>query len=326
MVAAFLVALTALGVSLPAQAVTAPIGTGTAQEIRNQHSSMCLDNWDSGTLPGTEVRQYSCGEGDVQRWAVRDLGNGYAEIKNVLSGLCLDNLDSATATGSPVGLWTCSGDANQQWQISDVGGGATVINRHSQLCLENPAWAQTDGSPVSQWTCNGGKNQRWVFSDPTWQKITYTLERSSNPSADEVDAYARITDAMDRAVARYNRLDNIHRHLTVSYNTGVQTADATLSGSIRFGVNRAYMEEGTALHEMAHTFGVGTSNAFWNNCQYGGWSSAQPLLQTWDGPGATINCGGGHMWPYGLNYNSEYGGQAFDRHVKLVQAMLTDGM
>ncbi|MCI9857610.1 RICIN domain-containing protein [Microbacterium proteolyticum] len=317
---------TTLAGGAPAQAVTAPVGTGSAQEIRNQHSSMCLDNWDSGTQPGTEVRQYTCGEGDVQRWAVTDLGTGYAEIKNVLSGLCLDNLNAATAPGSPVALWTCNGGTNQQWRITDVGGGANIVNRQNELCLEIPGYDQIDGTAASQWTCNGGKNQRWVSSDPTWQKITWSLERSSNPSADELDAYDKITYAMDRAVERYNRLDNIHRHLTVSYAPWVETADGNISGSIRFGWNRGYMQEGTALHEMSHTFGVGQSNAFFNKCQYGGWDSALPLLRTWDGSGANINCSGVHIYPYGLNYNNEFSGQNFDRHVKLVQSMLTDGM
>ncbi|MCJ1688384.1 RICIN domain-containing protein [Rathayibacter sp. VKM Ac-2927] len=325
--AAVIVGLTTLGLATPASAAVTPIGTGSNQEIRNQFSSMCLDDYGFDTQPGAEVRQWSCGESANQLWQIRDLGTGWAEIKNKYSNLCLDNFNFGTTPGSEVRQWTCNANTAQQWRISDVGNGyAEIANRHSTLCLDNSGFGQVDGALIQQWSCNGNTAQRWRITDPSVQKITYTLARSANPSADELDAYARITDAMDRAVARYNRLNNIDRQLRVTYVPGVTTADATINGDIRFGSNRAYMQEGTALHEMSHTVGVGTAYMFDQNCQYNGWASAVPLLRTWDGPNATLNCGGGHMWPYGLNYNNEYNEQNFERHTKLVQAMLSDGM
>ncbi len=321
------VALSILALGSPLAASAAPVGTGSNQEIRNSHSSMCLDDFQFATNPGAEVRQVSCGETANQLWVVTDLGNGFAEIKNKHSNLCLDDFNFGTVPGSEVRQWTCNGATVQQWAITDVGGGQSEIkNRHSNLCLDNKDFAQTDGAPVQQWTCNGAKVQRWALTDPSVAKITYSLARSANPSADEQDAYARITDAMDRAVARYNRLNNIHRHLNVSYVPGVPTADATIYGNIRFGSNRGFMQEGTALHEMSHTVGVGTASMFDQNCRNNGWTSALPLLRTWDGPDAVINCGGQHMWPYGLNYSNEYSELNFERHTKLVQAMLSDGM
>jgi len=326
--AAAALGLTLLGISTPASAATvAPVGTGLAQEIRNQHSTLCLDDYALNTQPGAEVRQWTCAESTNQLWSVRDLGNGYAEIKNRFSNLCLDDFNWATNPGAEVRQWTCSGANVQQWSIRDVGGGfSEITNRHSSLCLDNERFGQADGATVVQWTCNGNTAQRWRLTDPSVQKITYTLQRAQNPTADQTDAYARIKDAMDRAVARYNRLTNIDRHLTVSYTPGVPTAEASIDGAIRFGEDRSYMQEGTALHEMGHTVGIGTSDRFWSNCQSGTWPSALPLLRSWDGPSATLNCGGSHMWPYGLNYSSEYGELNFDRHVKLVQAMLGDGM
>jgi len=324
---AAVVGLTTLGFSTPASAATAPVGTGAAQEIRNQHSSMCLDDYEFNTQPGAEVRQWSCGESTNQLWQVTDLGTGYAEIKNKHSNLCLDNFNFGTAPGSEVRQWSCNGSTAQQWRITAVGGGyAEIANRHSNLCLDDKDFAQLDGSVVQQWTCTGAKVQRWALTDPSVQKITYTLNRSATPTADEADAYARITDAMDRAVARYNRLNNISRHLTVSYSPGTPTADANIYGQMRFGSNRTYMVEGTAMHEMAHTVGVGTSTGFNQNCQNNGWFSAQALLRTWDGPNATLNCAGYHFYPYGLNYSNEFSELNFERHAKLVQSMLSDGM
>lgn len=323
--ASLVIGFTTLGVAAPA-AAAAPVGTGTNQEIRNQQNTLCMDDYAFNTQPGAEVRQWTCLEGQNQLWAVTDLGNGYAEIKNRYSNLCLDNFNFATAPGSEVRQWTCSRNNVQQWQLTDVGGGWTEIrNRHNNLCLQSVA-SPVDGGLLSQQTCNGSGVQRWRLTDPTVSKMTYTLARSSNPSADEIDAYARITDAMDRAVARYNKFNNTQRQLWVSYDPGVQTADATIYGNIRFGANRGFMQEGTALHEIAHTVGVGTAWNFQSKVDAQDWPAALPLLRTWDGPDARINGGGSHMWPYGLNYSNEYSELNFDRHVRLVQAMHHDGL
>ncbi|WP_285137433.1 RICIN domain-containing protein [Microbacterium sp. lyk4-40-TSB-66] len=324
---ALIIGFTAFGTAAPASAApSAPVGTGANQEIRNQQNTLCMDDYAFNTQPGAEVRQWTCLEGQNQLWAITDLGNGHAEIKNKYSNLCLDNYNFATASGSEVRQWSCNGLAVQQWQLTDVGGGWTEIrNKHNDLCLQSVA-SPVDGGLLSQVTCNGSNVQRWRLTDPNVSKMTYTLYRSANPSADELDAYARITDVMDRAIARYNRFNNTQRHLTVEYNTGVQTADATIYGHIRFGANRGFMQEGTALHEISHTVGVGTAGNFQDKINAQDWPAALPLLRSWDGPDARINGGGGHMWPYGLNYSNEYNELSFDRNVRLVQAMHHDGL
>lgn len=81
----------------------------------------------------------------------------------------------------------------------------------------------------------------------------------------------------------------------------VATADGNYNGNIRFGSNRAYMTERTAMHEISHTLGIGQTAAFDTKCAANDWATATPLLKSWDGSSAKINCGGGHIWPYGLN-------------------------
>ena len=305
----------------------APVGTGTNQEIRNQQNTLCLDDYDWQTSSGAEVRQWTCVEGANQLWSVTDLGNGYAEIKNNYSNLCLDDYQHATAPGSEVRQWACHREPNQQWQLTDVGGGWTEIrSRYNNLCLQSSA-SPADGVGLTQEVCNNSGTQRWRLTDPNVAKVTYTLWRSDNPSADEIDAYARITDAMDRALARYNKFGNMQRHLSVEYAPGVQTADANINGHIRFGSNRGYMQEGVALHEVAHTFGVGTEWFWQEKCVNEDWPAALPLVRYWDGPDQRVHCGSGHHFaPYGLNYPNEYNELAFDRHVRLVQAMKNDGL
>jgi hypothetical protein len=156
--------------------------------------------------------------------------------------------------------------------------------------------------------------------------LVWSLEKSAAPSQDQADAYARIERAMTLAVQRYNGLSNAVKTIRVYYAPGVPTAEANFNGDLRFGSNRAYMNERTALHEISHTLGIGQTAAFSRKCNANDWRTATPLLQSWDGPGARINCGGGHIWPYGLNYDNEFSDQAANRHVLLIQAMINDGL
>ncbi|GAB2970988.1 hypothetical protein GCM10023080_038400 [Streptomyces pseudoechinosporeus] len=158
--------------------------------------------------------------------------------------------------------------------------------------------------------------------------ITWNLERASNPTSDQQDAYNRITAAMNAAVARYNNLSDLGKSITVRYDPGVPTADGNINGTIRFGSNRSYMTERTALHEIAHTIGVGTSSGWSRLGGSGTWTGAQAtaLVRQFDGSGAKLSTGGGHFWPYGLNYENEFSNAAADRHVQIVAAMVRDGM
>lgn len=158
--------------------------------------------------------------------------------------------------------------------------------------------------------------------------ITWTLVRASNPTTDQQSAYNLITTAMNAAVARYNNLSDLGKTITVHYEPGVPTADGNINGTIRFGSNRSYMTERTALHEIAHTIGVGTSSGWSSLGGSGTWTGAQAtaLVRQFDGSSANISTGGGHFWPYGLNYENEFSGTAADRHVRIVAAMKADGL
>lgn len=157
--------------------------------------------------------------------------------------------------------------------------------------------------------------------------ITWTLERAANPTQDQQTAYNLITTAMNAAVTRYNNVSDLGKTITVRYDPGVPTADGNINGTIRFG-NRGYMTERTALHEIAHTIGVGTSSGWSSLGGSGTWRGAQAtaLVKQFDGSGATLSTGGGHFWPYGLNYENEFSSTAANRHVQIVAAMVRDGL
>lgn len=160
--------------------------------------------------------------------------------------------------------------------------------------------------------------------------MTYEIVKSANPSPDELDAYWRIDQAMSSAVDLWNKNSDVQIHETVYYDTSVPTANGGPNGSggtIRFGWNRVFMVTGTALHEIAHTIGVGTDPKWWSSlCVNGVWEgdNAKALIQEFDGPGARIGCNGGHFWPYGLNYASEFSDTAYARHIALVLAYHKD--
>ena len=138
-------------------------------------------------------------------------------------------------------------------------------------------------------------------------EVTYTLHKSANPTADEQDAYKRITAVMDSAVKLYNTYSNLSKFINVYYAPGVPTAEASSNGDLRFGENRSYMVVPTAMHEMAHTMGVGTTSEYAATCVDGVFrdDKVQAKLREMDGPNAELHCDRQHIWPYGLNQASE---------------------
>lgn len=154
--------------------------------------------------------------------------------------------------------------------------------------------------------------------------VSYALHKSANPSADEQDAYKRITAVMDSAVKLYNTYSNLTKFINVYYAPGVPTAEASSNGDLRFGENRNYMVVPTAMHEMAHTLGVGTSSEYAATCVDGVFrdDKVQAKLREMDGQNAELHCDRQHIWPYGLNQASEAKSeQDLINHVILVETI-----
>ena len=141
----------------------------------------------------------------------------------------------------------------------------------------------------------------------THAEVTYTLHKSANPTADEQDAYKRITTVMDSAVKLYNTYSNLSKFINVYYAPGVPTAEASSNGDLRFGENRSYMVVPTAMHEMGHTMGIGPTSEYAATCVDGVFRNdkVQAKLREMDGPNAELHCDRQHIWPYGLNQASE---------------------
>jgi hypothetical protein len=137
--------------------------------------------------------------------------------------------------------------------------------------------------------------------------VTYTLERESAPTAAQQDAYTKIEQAMKRAVDIYNCQADITKALRIQYNPSVQTADGNANGTIRFG-NPSTFEHTRAMHEIAHTVGVGTASRWASLLRDGLFTGERATAQLRKLTGKAddvVHADSQHFWPYGLNYASE---------------------
>ncbi|KAJ9472242.1 hypothetical protein DIPPA_29045 [Diplonema papillatum] len=148
--------------------------------------------------------------------------------------------------------------------------------------------------------------------------ITYTLHLSGVDSG----IATQITNAMAAAVSLYNDNGQFTKSLNVYYNSGVPTANANWAGTINFGGTR---NTRVAMHEIGHTLGIGTHWKYASLMTSGTWDGpvANALRAEFDGSGTMLG-DSVHMWPYGLNYDSEDGTRNRVRHVMMMQAMQCD--
>lgn len=177
--------------------------------------------------------------------------------------------------------------------------------------------------------CLGTAYSDEIEIKPTLGNVTYTM---GIDSATYPTQYNLIKIAMDSACWYYTHYTRFRGNAYVYYNSGVPTAEASYHGSIGFGSNSTYMWVGTAMHEMAHYVGSGTTTAWQSLIVSNVWtgSTASALLK--NATGETLKGDSQHFWPYGINYKSEItalGGQSAQKaglilHCKLVDAMIID--
>jgi len=137
------------------------------------------------------------------------------------------------------------------------------------------------------------------------------------------DRKKRIVAAMDEAIEFLNKNARFKKALIANNSPGTPTADASYSGWINWGgsINRR-----VALHEIAHTLGVGQHPNWEKNIQDGKWTGKHALaqLREFDGPDAVLHADRQHFWPYGLNQDHESSPQSDLRFIKMVEAIRKD--
>jgi hypothetical protein len=153
--------------------------------------------------------------------------------------------------------------------------------------------------------------------------VSYTLERGANKWP--IKKRIEIIKAMDEAVWIYNHYGSFQKQLTVTYDRSVPTADANIRGRIRFGGS---ISARVAMHEIAHTMGIGTAPQWKKMIRKGRWIGRQGnvALLAFDGPvpEMELQAGPQHFWPYGLNHDREDSPVNRIRHVLMVGAITQD--
>jgi hypothetical protein len=154
-------------------------------------------------------------------------------------------------------------------------------------------------------------------------KLKFTLHLSDKE--EDKDVNDRIKDAMEKAVAAYNLNTSLKGSVNVSHSPGTPTADGSSNGSIRFGGS---IGQRVAMHEIAHTMGVGTSPKWAKLVEKGiftGKRATQQLREITKDPKAVLHADKQHFWPYGLNYDTEVKSpEDFEHHCKMVEAICKD--
>jgi hypothetical protein len=261
--------------------------------------------------------------GNSQKWYLQSVGNNYFRLSpGHNTNLALNIAGASTGNGGDAIVYGYVNQHNEHFKFNDVGSGyATIVPRHSNRVLDY----YSNSGDVVQWDYWGGDKQKWILipaggnGQLSWRWTTTNVPRTVR---------GRIETAMNAAVARYNKWGNWPRRtLTVEYNTNVPTADGNPNGNIRFGSNINYQSEWAALHEIAHTMGVG----FWESRLINGSNNyvgahALAVYRSFEGKSANISTGGSHFWNYGLNFNNEGTETNKERHAQIVWAMRCDGM
>lgn len=157
--------------------------------------------------------------------------------------------------------------------------------------------------------------------------FTYTFNQNGADAA----TVARIKAAFDLATTYYNNFTSIVKNVTVNYSPGTPTADANFAGWINMGSNAAYQKAGTAMHEMAHTVGVGQHAKYWELMYAGTWHGTRAneiLKMMTNDPSAVVKGDNTHFWPYGINGSWEDDGSDFlyIMNALILQGMKADGM
>ncbi|MBO7559351.1 MAG: hypothetical protein J6T52_12795 [Bacteroidaceae bacterium] len=128
--------------------------------------------------------------------------------------------------------------------------------------------------------------------------LNYTFNASGDAAID-----ARIKGSFEALKGYWQQCTSITGFTpSANYESGVQTADCSYGGWVRFGPNVSYQATGTAMHEVLHGIGVGTHTS-WNSHMsagsYGTWygKRATQLVQFWDNSTTEYVTGGGsHLW------------------------------
>ncbi len=217
--------------------------------------------------------------------------------------------------------------------FSATGASAVNTNPDYSFCGISSGEISDNGTISKELTGVMKPNTQYRVKAKVYRKnpgnVTYTLDMdsASNPTK-----YELIKTAMDSACWYFNKYTPFSEDIYVYYSDGIPTAQASHRGSIGFGSNTRYMWVGTAIHEMAHYFGSGTTSTWQSKIVDGKWTGTAGNNMAKSIDGGTISGDSQHYWPHGINQKEEItnlGGKDAQHEglvnaVKVINAMLVD--
>lgn len=247
--------------------------------------------------------------------------------------------DTASTTDSTTATGTLSASVDDETSAHGASSGAatTVTSDGYEDTTSDAAETPGQVSSVAEPTTTADDSQASSTSTedssacPRSGNIQYRLNGAESwPS----DVRELLTQAMDEALAYYNCYADLSHQLIVNYDGSVPTAQANVDGWITFGNNRSYMVVATAMHEVAHTLGVGffpwdelLRDGRWIGSAVNELMASIPVEERDPDYGMRdyITADRQHFWPYGLNYASEHLSEwSLINHVRVVAAMARD--
>ncbi len=125
-------------------------------QIRNQGSSLCLDNLGStSSLASFAIVERACTSVASQQWTLVAASGGCSHVVNRSSSLCLNNRGSLSSQ-TTIGQYSCSSlSSNLNWTLPSVGRSGHIVSCKSSQCLAS------GGTAVVQDVCNNSSSQVW---------------------------------------------------------------------------------------------------------------------------------------------------------------------
>lgn len=140
---------------------TPPVG---AANLQAKHSNKCVDIAGGSSANGANALQWSCHNGDNQKFRLVSRGGDWYNIVVSHSNKCLTVAQQSRENAGNIDQYTCGGGQNQQFRRDDMGNGwFRLRGRQSNLCIDVPAASSDNGANIQQWRCHNGDNQQFRF-------------------------------------------------------------------------------------------------------------------------------------------------------------------
>ncbi len=237
-------------------------------------------------------------------------------------------LSAAATEPSQPRTWTSTDGRGIEGTFVSADADSVQIRRANGTTVDIPV-DKLSGQDIliaSKWAEEAAARQKAEEEEARREKelqgpLTYGLSDGSDKWP--ADRRKMIVKAMDQAVAFINRHGKFKKHVTAHNSPGTPTADANYDGWINWGgtINRR-----VALHEIAHTLGIGTHPEWHEHVEDGKWTGKHAVaqLKEFDGPDAVLHADRMHFWPYGLNFDNESSRTNDLRFLKMVEAFRKD--